>query len=600
MVFTQNNLSKAISPYLQQHKNNPIWWQEWDKDVLEYALAENKIIFASIGYSTCHWCHVMAQESFSNEQIAEYLNAYFVSIKVDREQRLDIDQYAMAFIASLGGQGGWPLNIFFTSTLRPIYALTYAPVESRYGMPAFIEILGKIKDFYDEQKDKVKPFVFARTKPAKMKEEHLIKKLWNTFDHEYAGFGAEAKFPPHCTMLFMLYYFEVTKDSMLQEMAIRTLDKVLSGGLHDHLQGGFFRYCVGREWIIPHFEKMLYDQALLLWVYSLAYHVAKKEEYKSAAEKIIQCLEETFEHDGLYYSGHDADTDYQEGASYLWTQEEIGGILNPEELKCFREVYDISQEGNFEGKNHLVKKKNVFLYDIERKLLEARRKRHQPFVDAKIITSWNCLLGIGLIQAYRYLEDERFLGKAKEIFQRLGELNYRNDKMYHSSVDLHIQQEEFLQDCSAMLLFLTYLHEETAMYADEMDKFYSKVKDYRMDNDWIESSHGDFLKVSAETFDSPVPSSVSLAELAILRADLLSNREYAPGEFSEPLARDFFNIATLIRNGFFHLVEAPAKIAFSRLPGNTVQVKGKECKDCYFHACIPKEELCLKAERHLE
>lgn len=566
--------------------------------MLKYARSENKIIFASIGYSTCHWCHVMAREAFSDGRIAQYLNAHFVSIKVDREQRPDIDHYAMAFIASLGGHGGWPLNIFFTPALRPIYALTYAPVESGYGMPAFIDILSKIKNFYDGQNDKIEPFVFtsARTKSAGRKEEQLIKEITDAFDHEYAGFGAEAKFPPHCTMLFMLYYFEVSKDSSLQEMIIRTLDKMLSGGLADHLQGGFFRYCVGREWIIPHFEKMLYDQALLLWEYSLAYHVTKKEEYKSAAEKTVQCLEETFEQEGSYISGHDADTDHQEGATYLWTLEQISGILTPEEFTRFGEVYDISEEGNFEGKNHLVKKKNVFLYDIEQKLLEARRKRHQPFVDTKVVTIWNCLLGIGFIQAYRYLGGEELLEKAKELFLRLGKLNYHNGKMYHSAVDSHTQKEEFLQDCAAMLLFLTYLHEETGMYADEIDKFYSKVKDYKVGSDWIESSHEDFLKVPAEAFDSPMPSSVSLAELAVLRADLLRKREYTPGEFSEPLMRDFFNIAVMIRNGFFHLIESPAKIAFSLLPGNTVQVKGKECKDCYFQACIPKEELCLKAE----
>ncbi len=595
MIFTQNNLGKASSPYLQQHKDNPIWWQEWEKDVLEHARAENKFIFASIGYSTCHWCHVMAQEAFSNERIAEYLNESFVSIKVDREQRLDIDQYAMAFIASIGGQGGWPLNIFFTPALQPIYALTYAPVESRYGMPAFIDILAEIKRMYDTQKNEIGPFVFTRNKFAETKHEYLIKPLRDAFDHIYAGFGTGAKFPPHCTLLFMLYDYEVNKDSALQEMTTRILDRMLRGGLHDHLQGGFFRYCVDREWMIPHFEKMLYDQALLLWEYSLAYHVLKKEEYKSAAQKIAQCLEETFEHDGLYISGHDADTDHEEGATYLWTEEEIRQILTPEELLRFKKVYNISKEGNFEGKNHLIKVKDADISDIEQKLLKARRKRHQPFVDRKIITSWNCLLGIGLIHAYRYLEDKQFLKKAEDIFRRLRDVNCSGNKIYHTSIDSVLQEEGFLQDSASMLLFLTYLFEETSMFTDEMDELFSKVQEYRLDSEWIESSHGDFLKVPAEIFDHPMPSSVSMAEVAILRADILRKREYVPGKFSEPLARDFFNIVTLIRNGFFHLIEAPKKIAFSRLPGNTIQIRGKECRDCYIHACIPQDKLCLKA-----
>ncbi len=587
MVFTQNNLSKAISPYLQQHKTNPIWWQEWSKDVLDYALAENKIIFASIGYSTCHWCHVMAQEAFNNKQIADYINAHFVPIKVDREQRPDIDQYAMAFITALTGRGGWPLNIFFTPELRPIYAVTYAPVEARYGMPAFIDILDRIKNFYDEQGDKIEPFVLAKYESTEVFEGRLTRSLWNAFDSEHAGFGTGMKFPPHSTMLFMLYYFEVTKDNMLQEMIVRTLDKMLSGGLHDHMQGGFFRYCVDREWVIPHFEKMLYDQALLLWVYSLAYHVIRKDEYKKAAEKIIRCLEETFEHNGLYYSGIDADTDHQEGASYLWTKEEIKRLLTPEELNRFDEVYDVSQEGNLEGKNHLIKKKNIFLDEIERKLLDARKTRSQPFVDTKVITSWNCLLGIGLIHAYRYLEDAKFLEKAETVFLRLKELNYQNNKIFHSSVDAYTQQEEFLQDCSAMLLFLTYLQEETGMYAVDIDKLYSKVKAFSTDRSWIESSQGDFLQVPAKSFDNPVPSSVSMAELAILRSDLLCKREFTPGKYGEPLTRDFFNIIAMIRNGLFHLIETSAKVSFIRLPGNAMQVRGKENKDCYRNTCSP-------------
>ena len=550
MVFTQNNIQQATSPYLQQHKDNPVWWQEWSKDVLVYARKKDKIIFASIGYSTCHWCHVMAQEAFSNEDVAAYLNANFVSIKVDREQRPDIDQYAMAFIVSLGGQGGWPLNIFFTPTLKPIYALTYAPVESHYSMPAFIDILAQIKKAYDDQKDKIEPFIFTRTKFVEIKKEHLIKPLGDAFDRVYAGFGAGMKFPQHCTMLFMLYDYEVNKDSVLQEMITRTLDKMLESGISDHLQGGFFRYCVDREWRTPHFEKMLYDQALLLWQYSLAYHVFKKEEYKIAAEKIVRCLHETFERDSLYVSGHDADTDHLEGDTYLWTYKEIAVILTPEELMRFKDVYDIAQGGNFEGKNHLVKRKNVDISAIEAKLLKIRKKRHQPFVDGKIVTSWNCLLGISFIQAYRYLENKELLEKAKDIFRGLMERNYHGGKLYHSSIDAHVQQEGFLQDWAAMLLFLTYLHEETGAYADEMDKFYSKVKGYRTDNDWIESAHRDFLKVPAEIFDHPIPSSVSMAELAILRVDLLHRRSYDPGQFSEPLARDFFNITVLIRNGF--------------------------------------------------
>lgn len=592
MEFTQNNLKIASSPYLLQHKDNPIWWQEYSQEVLEYARVKNKIIFVSIGYATCHWCHVMAQEAFSNREIADYLNAHFVTIKVDREQRPDIDQYAMAFIYELSGQGGWPLNIFFTSKLQPIYALTYAPVESRYGMPRFLEILQEIKSVHDLQKDRLAPFVFRREKISGSEEARLVHSLWDAFDKRYAGFGTSAKFPPHSIILFMLYYYEVTKDRRLEEMIARTLDMMAEKGLHDHLQGGFFRYCIDRTWTIPHFEKMLYDQALLLWEYSLAFHVMKKEAYKITAQKLLQCLRESFEQDGLYYSGHDADTDHHEGASYLWAQEEIRRILTQEELARLIEVYDICAEGNFEGKNHLTKKQNVFLEDIEQELLAARKKRPQPFVDRKIITSWNCLAGIGFIQAYRYLGDESLLEKAQMLYRRLTGLHYSDGKLFHTSLDRRIQKEEFLQDYAAMLLFLTYLHEETGMYAEDLDEFYMKVNAYKREGEWVESDHRDFFRIPADIQDSPIPSSVSLSDFAILRTDFLRNREYTQGDFSAPLIRDFFNIAVLMRNGFFHLIETPKETAFKLLPANAIQVKGKEYKDCYLRTCSYEQKLC--------
>lgn len=391
----------------------------------------------------------------------------------------------------------------------------------------------------------------------------------------------------------MLYYYESNKDPVLKKMITSTLDAMQLSGLHDHLQGGFFRYCVDREWAIPHFEKMLYDQALLLWEYSLAYGTLKDENYKRAAQKIIRCLEETFESDGLYYSGHDADTNHEEGATYLWAYDEIAAILLPEEFSRFREIYSVLEEGNFKGKNHLVKIQNETPADSEHALLEARKKRPQPFIDRKIVTGWNCLAGIGLIHAYRYLDDGRLLEKAKALLSGIIGRNWRMASMRHSSMGSNAFPGEYLQDCAAMLLFLTYLHEETGGFSKEIDVFYDKVKVYYKDNDWTESSQRDFLTVPAETYDSPIPSSVSMAELAIARTDILQGRECASAEFREPLLSDFFNISVLLRNGFFHHVQTPSKIDFRHLPGNTVQVKGQECVDCYRNLCMLKPEFCV-------
>ncbi|HEX7510740.1 MAG TPA: DUF255 domain-containing protein [Chitinivibrionales bacterium] len=594
MIYTQNNLRFANSPYLQQHKNNPIWWQEWGTEVLEYAVKSERIVFASIGYATCHWCHVMAKEAFSDKQVSGFLNSYFVSIKVDREQRPDIDQFAMAFINSLGRQGGWPLNIFFTPSLKPIVAFTYMPVGHRDETHGFLEVLHDIKKYYDKHGSAIEPFMYSRPTIAQVNEEQLAKKLSLLFDFEHGGFGDQEKFPPHCIVLFMLYYFEVNKDPLLKKMISSTLDTMLLSGLHDHLQGGFFRYCVDQTWTIPHFEKMLYDQALLLWEYSLAYGIFKNENYKRAAQKIIQCLEETFESDGLYYSGHDADTDHEEGATYTWSQDEIASLLPLKEFLRFNEVYGVSKEGNFKGENHLVKIANQNVAESERILLGARKMRPQPFVDRKIITSWNCLAGIGFIHAYRYLKDDRLLAKARSIFSGLMDHNWRMGTMHHSSMDSNVLPGEYLQDCGAMLLFITYLHEETGEFSKEMDAFYGKVKEYHGNDEWMESSQKDFLTVPAEPYDSPVPSGASMAELAMARADILQGRQYDFTDFREPLLRDFFNISVLLRNGFFHCMKTPSKIDYNRLPGNTVQVRSHECVDCYLNVCIPKEELCLE------
>ncbi len=311
----KNNLDKAISPYLQQHKNNPIHWQEWNEKILTYGRKENKLIFVSIGYATCHWCHVMAAETFENKEVANFLNKYFVSIKVDREQRPDIDQYFMTFITRTTGQGGWPLNVFLTPNRKPILALTYAPVKPKYGIPAFIEILKEIKN--KGVACRYEDVVLEKSKENTFSDEHILQIITSYYDHDYGGFGHGQKFPPYNTLLFLLSYYERMKTRNLRILIKKTLDTMARRGLHDHLQGGFFRYCVDRNWTTPHFEKMLYDQAMLLWVYSVAYKVLEKEKYKEIVEHIMNCLEETFEEGGLFYSAHDADTNHEEGATYL-------------------------------------------------------------------------------------------------------------------------------------------------------------------------------------------------------------------------------------------------------------------------------------------
>src|SRR3989344_5932399 len=315
MAFKRNNLDKATSPYLQQHKENPIYWQEWSKEVLEYAKKNSKIIVVSVGYAACHWCHVMANEAFSNKEIADFLNKHFVSIKVDKEQRPDIDNYMMAFIQETQGQGGWPLNIFLTPDLKPFLAVTYVPIEPRFSLPGFIYLLRNVKGTYDKHQREIREYLPIFHKGEDSEEQHIIQAIKNNFINN--GFGFGAMFPPHNTLLFLLSYYEKNKGAGIKDILEKILDAMAMNGLHDHLQGGFYRYCVDGSWTIPHFEKMLYDQAMLLWVYSIAYKVFKKPGYKIILEKIIECLEDTY-YGGLYYTAHDADTDHQEGGTYLW------------------------------------------------------------------------------------------------------------------------------------------------------------------------------------------------------------------------------------------------------------------------------------------
>ncbi|MBI4019748.1 MAG: thioredoxin domain-containing protein [Candidatus Aenigmarchaeota archaeon] len=543
--FTRNNLDKATSPYLQQHKGNPIHWQEWSAEAVEYARKEGRLLFVSVGYSTCHWCHVMAGEAFEDKEVADYLNRHFVPIKVDREQRPDIDHYLMAFCVETTGSGGWPLNVIMAPDIRPVTAMTYVPVEPKYGMAGLIDILQAARDYYEERKDKIREYHPPAENQTNFTKEQVIKEIKSGFDDENGGFGHGMKFPPHNTLLFLLQYYEKHKNEEIRHVLEKTLDVIMMRGLHDHLQGGFYRYCTDSSWTIPHFEKMLYDQAMLLWVYSWASKVLGKYEYRIVAEMIIKCLEETFEGDGLFYSAHDADTNHEEGGTYLWTKTELENALSTGEFRRLAELYDITDKGNLEGKNHLIKKEGLRLDDIENKLLKIRKAREQPFIDKKVITSWNALAGIGLLMAHRHAGTAGAKEKSELLFKKLMEKHYIDGKLYHSSLDNNIQKNEFLEDYASMLLFASLLHEETGDKKGVMEELYKKTMEFKKEH-WVENKVGDFIETPAQQMDHPAPSSVSLADFAVFRAaSILGNEAEKPG-YGKPLERDFASLAALI------------------------------------------------------
>ncbi len=644
-----------MSPYLYQHRDNLIWWQEWSSAVLDHARANDRILFVSVGYATCHWCHVMAAEAFSDPEIATYLNKWFVCIKVDREQRPDIDHVMMQFLVATMGQGGWPLNAFLSPNLEPFFAMTYAPPHARPGMPGFLEILQKVRRFYGENRGSLKPFVFRETRPRPAEFSDpgqlgaLIKQIDERFDRTSGGFRGAPKFPPHSSLLFLLYQPEPLPKSV--QLGIeQTIDAMIAGGLHDHLQGGFYRYCVDVSWTIPHFEKMLYDQAMMLWNLSLAYRRIGKERYREAAEATVRCLEDTFRAGDLFVSAHDADTDHEEGSTYVWDYSELTNALSIEEFKLLSRRYELTKSGNFEGKIHLnrrnerpyegeqststedldrtaetklTERERRTIAEAERKLLTIRHKRAQPEVDRKHVTSWNCLTAIALLHAERYGLIRDGVARARAVLDAILVHHWTDGTLAHSSIDGRLQRQEFLEDYAALALLASFLDEERQLnevkklkdlkvlavvkgkttgntlrpgtqsgdgghtsVGHTLERAVEHLGRFERDGGWIDADNADFMAVPADTFDHPTPTGRSLALWAKTRAALLQHRvPPLPQLYGAAMQEDAYNCAAMLTHGEFHQLEGPELVPWSQVPTNTVQLRSYRRQYCYRGAC---------------
>ncbi|MBU0497996.1 MAG: thioredoxin domain-containing protein, partial [Candidatus Thermoplasmatota archaeon] len=362
-----NHLIHEKSPYLQQHINNPVDWYPWGETAFTKAKQENKPIFLSIGYATCHWCHVMAHESFEDPEVAHLLNSSFICVKVDREERPDIDNIYMTICQLLTGSGGWPLTIIMTPTKKPFFAATYLPKETTYNIKGLLTLIPEIQNLWEHKTEDLKASAQEITntlqKISQLSEKkHTITStildttyshLLNSFDEHYGGFGNAPKFPTPHQLLFLLRYWKRTKNIYSLKMVEITLEQMRKGGIYDHVGYGFHRYATDRKWIIPHFEKMLYDQALLIIAYTAAYQATKKPLYKKTVQELIDYVlrEMTDSHHG-FYSAEDADSEGQEGKFYTWQYQELKQILTPDEFKLATKIYNIEKEGNF---NHHIK-----------------------------------------------------------------------------------------------------------------------------------------------------------------------------------------------------------------------------------------------------
>ena len=453
-----NNLINETSPYLLQHAYNPVEWYSWNDEALERSKNEDKPIFLSVGYSSCHWCHVMAHESFEDNDIAKIMNDNYINIKVDREERPDIDDIYQRACQMYTGTGGWPLSAFLTPDQRPFYIGTYFPKESRHGLPGFGTILLRLADGYKNRRNEVdsssQEFVTALRESSTDIVTDAKTKLENTTineaavtllqlaDNLYGGFGSAPKFPNASNLLFLLRAYDYSGITKYRDFVNFTADKMDSGGIHDHVGGGFARYSTDQRWLVPHFEKMLYDNALLSMLYSELFSITSIPNYSNVLEKILRYVQrEMTSNDGAFYSSQDADSEGEEGKYYLWSYKELKTILDQDVFEIFTDRFGVTQGGNFEGRNILNKYTSIkrlaerysknqewISEKIEsslEQLYELRLKRIKPGTDKKILTSWNGLMISGFVSGYKVTGNSSYLESAQNAV-RFIENNLRN------------------------------------------------------------------------------------------------------------------------------------------------------------------------------
>ena len=432
-----NRLIFEASPYLLQHAHNPVNWYAWGPEALEIAKAEGKIILLSIGYSTCYWCHVMEEESYENEHVAEVLNRDFIAIKVDREERPDLDKIHMDAVVAMRGHGGWPLNVFLTPDLEPFWGGSYFQKEQ------FLDILGQVRVVWGEEPEKIEQSGSQLSQYLKRQnqlvkgsvvlDEKVLKaaydSLASSFEGEFGGFGWAPKFPPSMRLQLLLRIAHRTKEPMALEMVEKTLDHMARGGIYDHLGGGFHRYSTDERWLVPHFEKMLYDNASLTWTYLEAYQVSGKPMYSSIARETLDyVLKEMTHAGGGFYSAQDAGEVGEEGAFYVWHTSELRKLLSPQEFSLFEKVYGLGEPNNFEEGAYILNLQDEYDWEIKadplirsahHKLLTARQARPLPLKDDKILTAWNGLMIAAMAKANQVLGEARYLEAARRAAQFL-------------------------------------------------------------------------------------------------------------------------------------------------------------------------------------
>jgi uncharacterized protein YyaL (SSP411 family) len=563
---TANRLAHESSLYLRQHANNPVDWFAWGPEALARAKELDRPIFLSVGYSACHWCHVMEHESFESPAIAELLNRHFVCIKVDREERPDLDSIYMTAVQALNnGQGGWPMSVFLTPDLRPFFAGTYFPPENRYGRPGFRTVLLALADYWQNRRDEVlrsagsiTEFLRERDRPQAAAAgelspdliRHAADVLGRVFDARHGGFGSAPKFPHAMDVRLLLRAWKRFGDAEALRMARHTLDGMAKGGLYDHLGGGFHRYSVDERWLVPHFEKMLYDNALLTPAYLDAYLATGSPAYRRVVDETLgYVLRDMTSPSGAFYSTEDADSEGEEGKFYVWSEREVQQLLGPELAPLFCDVFDVTVGGNFEGHNILHRERTddqeARLHRLEidelraklaegrQILFEARSKRVRPGRDEKILTAWNGMMIAAFAQAGAALDEPRYTAAARRAAEFvLSRLRGPDNRLLRTcGEDSPAKLNAYSEDYACLIDALVSLYEAdfdprwlqtaTELADDLAARFYDPATAGFF---FTSSDHEELLTRSQDVHDGSTPSGNSMAVTALLRLAKMTDR----------------------------------------------------------------------------
>jgi uncharacterized protein YyaL (SSP411 family) len=586
-----NRLSRETSPYLLQHAHNPVDWYPWGEEAFRKAKNENKPILLSIGYSACHWCHVMEHESFENEEIATLMNELFVNIKVDREERPDLDEIYMNAVQMLTGRGGWPMTMFLTPDRKPFYGGTYFPPEDRQGMPGFPRILKAVSQAYRERPQDVEKSVSeiltALQRMAKSQETSKsfsasilgdgAEQVARAYDSDNGGLGQAPKFPNAGVYELFLRHYSRSKNQRFLEMVLHTLTKMAQGGIYDHLGGGFHRYSVDAKWLVPHFEKMLYDNAQLVRIYAHAYTITREPLFRSVIEETVDyLLREMFHSHGGFYSTQDADSEGEEGKFFVWTGEEINRLLGEADGEIFCRMYDVGEPGNFDGKSILhpiltVDQASKFfrkepseiqalVANAKRRLFVEREKRIKPFRDEKIITSWNGLMLSGLAEAVKIIDNPTAIDAARETVEFIFKKLFRDDFLLHSYKDGEAKLLGYLDDYAFLAVGLLDLY-EAVFERNYLDRAI-QLTDVMLREFWDErdggffftgKSHEQLISRTKPIFDASIPSGNAMATQLLLRLNHFTGKNQYRAS-AEKILRAYYDAMESQPFGFAHML----------------------------------------------